>query len=263
MHQYQKYNLLIDSSKRFNQSESNTDFNVNLQNSYKIKACKLKIISIPLTIYNIDSFNGTFTYYDASSIFNISIPSGFYSITSLIADVNQQISSMSGLLLLSYNITNGLFSFVQSDNSIFYVTPQSYPLLQLLGFPATGWANTLPFVATSICPIFINNNYFTLNINYLNTNQININNINSNSTFIIEIKNNFMNQVFGDTLFIQNNIDDSGGKCNIYMESINLQNFRVSLCDKNNLPLKLNGVDWYAIIELYVESNEKGISMEL
>ena len=35
MHQYQKYNLLIDSSKRFNQSESNTDFNVNLQNSYK------------------------------------------------------------------------------------------------------------------------------------------------------------------------------------------------------------------------------------
>ena len=123
---------------------------------------------------------------------------------------------MGGLLLLSYNITNGLFSFVQSDNSIFWVT-QSYPLLQLLGFPAIVWANALPFVATSICPIFINNNYFTLNINYLNTNQISINNINSNSTFIIEIKNNFMNQVFGDTLFIQNNIDDSGGKCNIYI----------------------------------------------
>ena len=49
-------------------------------------------------------------------------------------------------------------------------------------------------------------------------------------------------------------MEDSGSKNNVYADAINIQNFRVALCDKNNVALDLNDVDWYCIIELFVEN---------
>ena len=252
MSHFQKFNLIIDSSKRITNAQLNTNFSVNLQNSYKISGCRLKMISIPLTYYNINSSNNSFVYTDSLGAYSIVITDGFYSITSLIAEVNQLITQLGGILILAYNSNTGLFSLTQSDNSIFIVSAGGYLLLNALGFAVTGWSSIGTYYASSISAVFINSNYLKLNINYLNTNSISINNINDNSTFLIELNTNFMTQKFGDTLFIQNIIDDSGGKQNTYDEPITLQNFNVALCDNSNMPLKLNNIDWYAVIELYV-----------
>jgi hypothetical protein len=218
-------------------TQPNTNFNVNLQSSYKISGCRLKIISIPLTYYNINSSNDTLVYTDSFGGYPIIITNGFYSITSLIAEVNQRIAQIGGILNLAYNSNTGLFSLTQADNSIFYVTPGGYSFFDALGFPTTGWASVGTYQANTVSDVFINSDYLKLNINYLNTNSISINNINDNSTFLIELNTDIMTQKFGDTLFVQNNIDDSGGKQNTYDEPITLQNFTVSLCDKYNNPL--------------------------
>ena len=44
-------------------------------------------------------------------------------------------------------------------------------------------------------------------------------------------------------IFIQNTMEDSGSKNNVYADAINIQNFRVALCDKNTIALDLNNVD--------------------
>ena len=251
---YERYNLLIDSSKRTNQAEPNTNFTVNLQSSYKIKTARLKIASIPLTSYNITALNNSFYASDNVGQFQIVIDVGFYSVNELLTQVNQQILSNGSFLVLSFSSSSGLFKLVESDNSSFIINlVLANPLLTYLGFPVSHNSSS-PFYATSISQ-FIQADYLKLNINYLNTNQISIDNINSNSTFIIEKNTDFMTHSFGDMIFIQNTMEDSGSKNNVYADAINIQNFRVALCDKNNVALDLNNVDWYCIIELFVEKS--------
>ena len=162
---YERYNLLIDSSKRSNQAESNTNFSVNLQSSYKIKTARLKIASIPLTSYNITALNNSFYASDNVGQFQIVIDVGFYSVNELLTQVNQQILSNGSFLVLSFSSSSGLFKLVESDNSNFIIN------LVL--------ANPL---------------------------------LNSNS---IEKNTDFMTHSFGDMIFIQNTMEDSGSKNNV------------------------------------------------
>ena len=252
---YQKYNLLIDSSRRSNIGEPNTDFNVYLKNSYRVKNSKLKMASIPFTSYNIDATNDTFSYTSTVGGFTVTLPHGYYSAQLIAERITLQIAAApaGGTVIMIYDVATGLFRLYTSDVSLLLVSsgPLLNPLLLFLGFPSSGWFNTAPFIATSFCSNFFSTDYFKLNINYLNTNQISVDNINTNSTFIIE-KNLTIYQSFGDSVFIQNLVDDTGCKNNNYDEPIHLQNFRVSLTDKNNNLIDLNGIDWYCIIELVV-----------
>ncbi len=118
---YERYNLLIDSSKRTNQAEPNTNFTVNLQSSYKIKTARLKMASIPLTNYNITASNNSFYANDNVGQFQIIISPGVYSVTELLTQVNQQILSNGSFLVLSFSSSSGLFKLVESDNSSFLI----------------------------------------------------------------------------------------------------------------------------------------------
>jgi hypothetical protein len=267
---YERFNLLIDSSKRTISTETNTNFSVNLTNNYQVKMARLKNASIPLTYYNITPANNTLTYNVFSTVggnfvfvYTVTVPVGRYSIQNLVQQINTGFSSQNqtyGTLSLSFNANNGIFTFTASNyqpipnnNGIHLQTSQ---LLIDLGFanptpPATALYVDPTLSSTLPCK-FIKTEYLKLSLNFLGSSLLNIDNNQTNTTFFLEIDSDYQNDYYGKNLMIVNTSDDTGCKNNVYTTPINLQNFKVTLTHANDAIVDLNNVDWYCIIELIV-----------
>lgn len=272
---FNRFNLLIDSSQRQNINEINTNFSVNLSNGYSVKMARLKSVCIPLTYYNITSLNNTLKYLSFSVVSGtvvpafatLTIPEGRYSVNDLITAVNNGfISTNVGTITLSYNSVNGFFTFtidggtdpVLSNKVYFYPTPSG--LLNYLGFSSTQissiaihpyeYGNVRPSITSSFVPPFINADYLKLSLNYLDSSIITINNIQTNTTFFLQLDTDFQSDYFGKKINIINPNEDTGSKNIVYSNPINLQNFKITLMDRYDNILNLNGVDWNCLIEL-------------
>lgn len=270
MNSYERFNLLIDSERRTNKDEINTNFSVNLTNGYQVKMARLKSACIPLTFYNITSNNNHLFYqlFDSNISalnYEFSIPTGRYNVVDLVNVINQNFNNLQtveyGYLTLSFNNNNGNFTFTFTAGTqtpaLEFIANMCFtikfePLLDFMGFYTTainliGVNNIL--VSTNN-PTFINTDYIKLSLSYLDTTIINIDNHNSNSCFFLEMDTNFKDDYYGKALLIQNIANDTGSKNNVYDTPINLQNFKVTLTDKYDNILDLNGVDWWCMIEL-------------
>lgn len=258
---FESFNLLIDSSQRINQSESNTNFTVNLSRSYNVKIARCKLANIPLTQYNITNANNTLQWvqYDtillSNTFYSLEIENGRYSTNSFIDKVNSTITTLGlGNMVLNFNSNSGRFVFSMNLPHLeVQLTPT--PIIITLGFPYS----TEPYpvyrgvTLTSIVipTAFINTDYLKLTIKYLNGSFVNINNNQNSSSFLLEIKDDdYQNTFFGKTVFIENIGIDNGGKSIVFDNPVKLQSFTVSLTDKDDNVLDLNGVDWWCNIEL-------------
>ena len=262
---YERYTLLIDSSKRQNQNEINTNFSVNLTNGYKVKMARLKNACIPLTYYNITSSNNTITYIcldssDGAHTFSATLTPGCYNVYDLQSQINtllQQNDATYGSLSITFNQYNCTYTltasnFIPGQFGIYIVPSQ---LMTDLGFinNSPGDFIAKPTLTSNSPTKFINTDYLKLSITYLDSNVINIDNNQTNTTFFLELPNNDGTDVYyGKNLYMANFADDTGAKNNIYTTPVSLQSFKVSLTDRYDNILNLNGVNWWAIIELIV-----------
>lgn len=264
MQSFQRYNILIDSAKRQNKSESSTNFSVNLTNGYNVKMARLKSIMIPLTFYNITTNNNYIScdfldLSDGSHNTQFTITPGRYSVETLIDAINLQFTTLPapyGYFVLSFCSENGAFTFTATDN-VNIVSISNTQLCRDLGIEFIYAYKTGPIITSTLPSIFINTNYLKLSINNLNSNLINIDNNQNNTTFFIELDTDHHNDFYGKKILLTNPADDTGCKNNVYSNPVNLQNFKINITDRNNNILNLNGVDWWCLIEvLAVENNE-------
>jgi len=263
---YERYNLLIDSSKRQNQAEPSSSFHVNLSNSYLVKMARLKAAAIPQTWYNITASNNSFSYMflddaDGSHTYIITLNPGRYSLIDILNNIVNQLSTQPtdyGTLTLTYENTSGRFiftatGFIPGQGGVYL---RMSPLLLYMGF----YTNQVNFFGTTIeatnpCALIEQEttNFVAISISYLDTCVITIDNNQHNSTFLLQTYSDINGSYFGQTVATENIADDSGGgKNNVYPSPVQLQNFQVTLTDRNNAQLDLNSYDWWCLIELIV-----------
>ena len=101
---------------------------------------------------------------------------------------------------------------------------------------------------------FINSDYLKISLSYLNGQTQDISNKQTSATFIIENTIDYRDDAFGRKLFVQNIDQDTGGKNNIYHTAVRLHTFAVTLTDRDDVVINLNGVDWWCMVEFeYVD----------
>jgi hypothetical protein len=285
MASYERFNLLIDSSKRTNKNETNTNFSVNLTNGYNVKMARLKSACIPLTFYNITTNNNHMSYelFDITITnhhFEFTIPVGRYSVQDLVDVINEKFDAQKtpeyGYLTLTFDDTTAKFAMTFTagtqtpalefiSNMCFVVKFEA--LVEFMGFytnPPNDNLFGVNNVLTSVnVPSFINTDYMKLTINYLGSNLLDIDNNQNNTTFFLELDTDYQNDYFGKKLLVQNFGDDTGCKNNVYDVPIKLQNFKITLTDRNDNIVDLNGVDWWALIEIIVAIPIQAIINEL
>ena len=261
---FERYSLLIDSSKRQNLSEPSTNFSVNLTNGYSVKMARFKNACIPLTFYNITSANNAFTYQFSDNhwvlhTYTITIPIGRYTFSDLTSTISSLLGSQDhtvGTLTLTYNSHSGTFMFTSTPSFGFYAYIHVTQLITDLGFVSN--YGTVPTIQiqgtyTSTNPIkFLSIEYLQLSLNYLGSSVITVNNNQSNTTFLLEMPSDSITGYFCEKRLITNINEDTGAKNNVYSTPIQLQSFKVTLSDKDNNIVDLNGYNWWSIIELIV-----------
>jgi hypothetical protein len=104
--------LRLDSRDRSNPTDSNTDFNINTTPIHVINA-RLKQVVIPNIFNNIRSSpasdaNNVFTFLVAGVTNTITVPDGFYSISSLLSYMNAELDEID--VVLTYNESSGLIT---------------------------------------------------------------------------------------------------------------------------------------------------------
>ena len=266
----QKLNILVDSSQRSNSSDATGDFNVFLTGGpYVVHEAKLRMLSMPLTTYNITSSNNTFYYiiYPQDPItpvvsVNVTIPEGRYSPTVLVDTLNDilaPLASSVGSLSISYNCAQPAFTLTATMGASGAESGQftfDGTFIIALGFEFEGVGFGFFTATTTSLPTFINyNEYYKLCLTFLTNNVIAVNNNRSSVTFILENHLDIEDDCFGRKLFLSNAHYDSGGKCIIYDTPVQLQNFKISIRDADDEVVDFQGLNWWAVIELQVSSS--------
>lgn len=255
----ERINLMLDSSKRQNINEAPTNFSVNLVNPLFVQTVRLKSCCIPLTYYNILEASMFYTIPQTTGpaeSYSFIIPSGRYSISDLLASVNSYLASSAsltyGTVSLAYNYSSGVFTFTlvsgsgTAVNGGLTISPSN--LTTIMGFTNLSGGFT---IASTLPTQLISSDYLKLSLTYLDGNIVNISNSQTSSTFIIENNIDWKSDSFGTKLIIQNPVQDTGGKNNTYTHPIQLQTFKVTIRDRNDNIIDLNGVDWWAMVEVY------------
>lgn len=258
MANYQRINLLIDSSQRQNSKDLSTNFKVNLLNQYQVKLARLKIASIPTTFYNIrDEVNNFLELIVGGTQLLVIIPPGRYSIYTLMNVLQQTLQASNPTMTATFNNSTGKITIATNIGpSKVAITPNS-TLYPILGFDSSQLQNT-PTMSTlvSMYPTsWASSEYLTLSINSLSTNSITIDNKGQNITFLLELQSDLNTDYFGKNNIISNDVEDSGLKNIVYDSPIPLQSFQVTLSDKSGNILDLNGINWWAVIELIIVVN--------
>ena len=259
---YQNINFLIDSSKRQNASDGTTDFSCSLSNALKVRSCRLRECCVPLTFYNITSDNNHLEYnvdWATPSYFTFDIPPGRYTPVSLVSVVmehfNTTNNALEGSYQMSYSDVTGKFTVVLTPGTVGEPTfLMGGTLMAWLGFTELLLSHSYQ-ISNSSPHGFITNDYLKLNLTYLDGGVLEVNNERHSATFIVENTIDFTEDYFGKKLFIQNPDADTGVKSHEFQEPITLQQFHISIRNSANEVLDLNGANWWAVVELHVETD--------
>jgi hypothetical protein len=260
----QKINFLIDSNNRQNNTEGTTDFTCSLNHPLRVRECTLKDCCIPLTFYNITTENNHFEFWvDTTSpvYHSFDVTVGHYTPASLLSVINDFLvttdDAFLGSLRMSYANATGKFTFTFTPGSLGEPAfALSGSLLTWLGFLSPSVQN---YEIQNQYPhgfLTDTNNYFKLNISYLDGGIRDVNNSGLGATFIVENTVDMNDGFYGKKLFVQNPNVDTGAKHHLFPEAITIQNFRISLRNSQNEVLNLNGAHWWAIVDFLVEDEK-------
>ena len=254
---YQRINLLIDSSQRQNAGDSNSNFSVNLSNAYQVKLARLKKACIPLTYYNITSNNNFlqlgFAPSPSTSFINVGIPIGRWTIRDICLFIQNFIQPGISTFQCIYVPQTSKVSMQNTGGTAFTINSTT-TIGAVLGFTTTGMATSTAQTSDSASSLIFTD-YLQLTINSLTGTAITVNNAGNSMTFLLELDRDIMGDYFGSQQIITNYVEDSGIKNNVFDNPLSLSNFKVALYDRYGNILNLNGVDWWAVIELNVVVN--------
>lgn len=123
--------LRLDSRDKSITSISNTDFELTFKTSLSIKKLKVKSVIIPNLFYNIKAGNNIFTYESNNVVLNLTVDVGLYSLTQLIAYLNQALSAIN--IVFSYNTITGKISVFNNSLVQFALVSDGNQLAPVLG----------------------------------------------------------------------------------------------------------------------------------
>ena len=223
-----------------NGSFSDCDFNlpiINIEDGFYIYLSVVHAL-IPFSFYNINSTNNKLSYQIASTVYNITIPTGNYNITNLL----NTLSTLMPFFTISYDGIKNLLTFKYTLGANFTFLSSS-TCFEIIGFRSGNSYVSSATILTSIYSvnvycmrcININSNLITYNIN---KNQIN------NSSILCCIPINETPY----SMIEYNNVNNF--RTNLFINSINKINIRLA-DDKGNL-IDLNGMYFNITIQLDV-----------
>jgi hypothetical protein len=181
MNNYQTSLLLVDSADRV--SGISTNFQIILNEGYRIRKVDLVSATIPNNLYNVTNQNNTFQFQDNAGPYNITIPIGIYDITTFCSEV-QTLMNAIGTQTYSVSYSNLTTLITISAASSFQLLLSTSTAYQLLGFLQSNFTGSNSYTGTQTPGLNIND-YLYLNIAEFTSNQINTNSQSNRSTFII------------------------------------------------------------------------------
>ena len=256
---FSRLNLLIDTANRQNTSQTSTNFDVMLASSYKVKVARLKQICIPLTNFNITSANNTLKVALADggggfTSLTITLDNGRYTITDLYDAINTQLTAGFAGTSIEFLNYNGKTKLTGDGTNNIKIRSASLLATQL-GF-ADDQIDVDASSVTSTNPTsFLDPEYFKLSIDILTSNTQTIDTNGSSLSFLVEIPDDNTINYYGKRVQVENIVDDNGLKNNVYDNPITLQKFKVILADQDNNTVDLNNANWWAVIELIIQTD--------
>lgn len=231
--------IFIDSSQR-DYGQSN-NFNIQLRESiHNVKGIRLCTLFLPNSIYNVSPvFGNTIALTDVGGLDTLSIPSGNYSITQLLTQIQTQ-ANASGVLgetyTLSYSNITGLCTFSATGNFTIITTPLS----SKLGFPVTT-TNTTPHIGTSITDLRPTKSVFVSLLNLP---------MQSNFNAIV---NSCIGSVSTNDIFLSTLESDIDYEMIELQNKVTISNLDVQLIGDNGSIIDNLGVNWCMTLEVEIE----------
>ena len=244
--------VVFDSRDRAKSTDSATDFLVHLKKPLKhCKEVELKEVILPWTMYNISASKAnhqlSFKEFGLDAA-TITIADGQYGVVSLCSAIETAMdtaSLASQTFTVTYN-TNTMKVGITASTVAFILygsdSIQTTGLEQELGFlleTTSNLANTSDNVPKILSP-----EYVLLSIDFIADN-VNTLDPNKNASFVLSSNLNASSDVGGTVLHLT---AESTFKQVIKHLDVNLQHFRISLRDEQNVLLDLNGCDWSLIL---------------
>ena len=245
--------VVFDSRDREKSTDSATDFLVHLKKPLKhCKSIELKEVILPWTMYNISAAKGnhqlTFKE-DLQADVTITIPDGHYSIAALCSEIGTLMDVGSPTFqtyTVTYSATTMKVTFSANITTFLLYGSDSVGkttgLEQELGFlleTTSNLSNTSDNVPKLLTP-----EYVLLTVDFVPDN-VNTLDSNKNASFVLSSNLNASSAVGGTVLHLTS---QNTFKQLIRLSDTNLQHFRISLRDEQNVLLDLNGCDWSMIL---------------
>jgi len=223
----------------FNGNTSN--FTVNLQRP--IEGCdKLELLqaTIPNTIYNITSINQNFTFNDGTATRTATVAVGQYSSSQLLTALGAAITATSTALTftLTLNVNTLLLTISATGSfSLLFVTATNQ-MYDILGFQNINYAPGTTITAPNV----LNVSYPTHILITISEagNTMNSSNTLNRATFIIPIDRNSTDLIYWNENEKFKQWANINGRC--------IEQLNISLSDRNNQPLSVNGAQWQMLL---------------
>ena len=242
--------LILDSKNKLISSDNTNSYTVNLRNNVETTAVTLKSLRINYTWYNITDANNKFTVkllvLAVLTTFSITLTVGCYDLQTLLLELTNELNQATSLFFnVQENDRTGLITI--SEAGIFEISWQN-SLDKYLGFVSTQTLSGLTTYTTANVSEINDPVYLKLDITGI-SNGITTNNTNQSAgSFIVELNDTYRTLKYND-LLQYNNLDDH----KLYAQhrnTIEFNNFKVSLFDSNNSLLLNNNSNWFCILEL-------------
>lgn len=248
--------LVIDSSKRVNASELSTDFQVNLRAPITTSMVKLDSFKIPLTWYNITSYNYRFIIIRDVTSYSMTLPQGRYNnIVDLLQEMQTLIRSTlsDNTFILSVNAYTGKITISADTDFVVKAgatTATSKSLWVVLGYSdGSSSTQTDPDTShtfSSVPSFYSLDQYLMLKIDSLEGNVEHINSLQDSTSFILDIPEVSNNQ-FGRSFVL----DTESDKFMTFNNPIRLKSFRVSLYNSDNQLINLNNNNFTITLKIF------------
>jgi hypothetical protein len=204
-----------------------------------IKQVKLRSVTIPNVIYNVNSTNNVFNWTFGST-YNFVIPPGYYTISSLMSAIQAFMNTQGSpnSYTLTYSSTSGLVTIAGTSN--FQINfGVANTCASLLGFPPTTTSSANTFTGSNSPSLTYPLNVF-INISEIGThNRVN----NNNFTFFIPMINQNSTILFLNHLDLDEQTITFDKPQNIYQLTVNM-------VDEFNNNINLLGLDWSLALEI-------------
>jgi hypothetical protein len=232
--------ISLRSRDRINGSNSISDFKVTVERISNVKNVKIQNAIIPLSFYNVNSFNNSITFNDGS-LRTASLTLGSYTAVQLATLIQTAMNAISTLVFtITYNSIIQKYTISSTSNFSLIFTNQTSSLPSMLGFNYSTYASASTYTSTNVASV--NKIYSQVNIcsGRLSTDNQQVSSSNVYFGNLICVVNNSVYKP-GEYLYYSN--DDNSQNSMFSNESSSLDNIDIRLYDGDNNLIEFNGVD--------------------